>query len=151
MGRVKVIDSLLANGFEWEFVLEVYFKEIRSILEYGAVIFHFGLTRELSEKIEGIQRIILRLVSSKIGLNLSYMEQCIYFGVEQLFSRRLSLCERFVTNISKSNVHSDFFIERKIERDIQNLRKYQEYKSNSVRHFNSPKVALTRLKNRMTQ
>ena len=32
------------NNFEYELILDVYFKEIRSILEYASVVFHHALS-----------------------------------------------------------------------------------------------------------
>ena len=148
-GRICLVEKLLTNGFDPEFALEVYFKEIRSILEYGSILFHHALTLELSGKLEGIQRLVLRLLTTSMNLNMSYMESCILFCVEPLILRRETLCERFVKRIPKNEVHANLFMKRDINVNLHNKRKYQEYKSNHVRHFNSPLVALTRLANRV--
>ena len=148
-GRINILEKLITNGFDDAFILEVYFKEIRSVLEYGAVLFHHALTIELSDKIEGIQRLVLRLLATANNLKLSYMEACILFSVEPLILRRDSLCERFVKRIPRNEVHADLFKKRNNCYNLHDKRKYQEYKSYHRRHFDSPLVALTRLANKV--
>ena len=46
--RIFMIEKLIINGFEPEFIIDVFYKEVRSILEYGAVLYHHALTLDLS-------------------------------------------------------------------------------------------------------
>ena len=115
----------------------------------GAVLYHHRLKNELSDKTKRIQRLVLKLLSVQLNLHFSYMEACIYFSVEQLFSRRIGLCERFVRRIPKNVNYPNLFMKRKLNLNVQEKRKFQEYKSYSSRHFNSPLVALTRIANRI--
>ena len=145
--RIFLIEKLITNGFEPEFILDVYFKEVRSILEYGAVLFHHALTRDLSEKIEAIQRLVLRLLSSSLNLNLSYMESSILWCVEPLSLRRDRLCVTFLKRTLKNENHTNILMRRSIR--IPSKRPYQEDKSYHFRHFSSPMVALRRLANKI--
>ena len=138
----------MKNGFEDTYLIDVYCKEIRSVLEYGAVLFHFGLTIELSNTIEDTQKIFLRLLSKYVGLKLSYMESCIYFQVEPLVSRRETICRSFIRKYLRREDQS-LFIERNLDKHLYKQRKYKEYTSYHARHFSSPLVALTRLANQL--
>ena len=137
----------MANGFEYEIILEVYMKEIRSVLEYGSVVYHHGLTQDQSKSIESVQRICLGLLSKYIQVKFSYSEACIFFFVEPLFLRRLDHCRTFIKRTLKNKTHDKMFQKRRIEGDTLRRRKYQEYQSYSKRHFESPLVALTRMAN----
>ena len=83
-------------GLDYNIILDVYFKEIRTIIEYGAVIYNSGLTIKLSNKLEKIQQLVLRLVSNYIGVKCSYSIASILFSVEPLSSRRLELSYRLI-------------------------------------------------------
>ena len=146
--KFHIFHKLMKNGFPYTFILEVFLKEIRPILEYGAVLFHFALTVELSDMIEEIQKIFLRLLSNYIGVKFSYMEACIFYFTEPLILRRQTLCENFVKKLMK---HDTFNLlkKREIGKELNNSRVYHEFQSHSLKHFSSPLVALTRLANEM--
>ena len=147
-GRLYLIRKIMQNHFHESLIKDLYFKEIRSVLEYGAVLFHFGLTHELSMLIEETQRIFLKLLSRYVGVKFSYNEACIYFCVEPLFSRRQTLCENFMKRVVKDD-KNNLLQERHSDRTLVYRRKYQEHQSYSQRHFTSPLVALTRLANKL--
>ena len=92
-GRIWMLRRMLQLGLQYKKVLDFYYKEIRSVLEYGAVVFHSGLTVKLSQEMENIQLSVLSLLSRTLGLRLSYSEACIFFCTEQLYSCRLDLCK----------------------------------------------------------
>ena len=52
--RVYLLIKMMSNGFDHELILDVYTKEIRSILEYGCVVFHHGLSSELERQLESV-------------------------------------------------------------------------------------------------
>ena len=60
---------MMILGLDFETILDVYFKEIRSVLEYGAVIFHSGLTNKLSGDIENVQTLVLKLLSNYLWIH----------------------------------------------------------------------------------
>ena len=145
-GRIWLLRRMMNLGLDHETILDVYFKEIRSVLEYGAVVFHSGLTNRLSCDIENVQKLVLHLLSNYLGLQFSYSEACIYFMAEPLSLRRISLCENFI----RRNRKSDNCLFNKLS-NTHNTRgshtKFREYKCNSARFYNSPLVYLTRMAN----
>ena len=138
----------MINGFDHEIILDVYVKEIRSVLEYCCVVFHYGLSQELEYQIESVQRLVLKLVSRYLNLRMSYSESCILFSIEPLFSRRLEQCKTFIKRTLTNPKFSDMFLERTGNR-IQGRRRFQEYKCTNDRMFRSPLVALTRIANKL--
>ena len=144
-----MLRRMMNLGLDYGIILDIYFKEIRSVLEYGAVIFHSGLTNKQSDDIEQIQKLVLRLVSHYIGVKFSYTEACIYFSAEPLFSRRLVQCEKFIKHNSKSE-KSLFHLNSHKHDTRPNKFKYKEYKCNTVRYYNSPLVFFKRLANSLS-
>ena len=126
----------------------MYCNEIRSVLEYMCLVFHHGLTQELSNNIEAVQRLVLKLLSRYLGLRLSYNEACILFMIEPLFSRRLVQCQTFIKRTLKSENYSDLFLQREGNNSLRK-RRFQEYRCHNDRMFRSPVVALTRMANQM--
>ena len=126
-----------------------YYKEIRSILEYSCVVFHYGLTQEQSQTIESVQRLVLKLLSRYLKLKFSYMEACIFFCCESLLTRRVDQCETYIRRSLKTESQRDLFMRRKTARMMPGMRPFQEYRSKSSKHFNSPLVALIRRANQI--
>ena len=50
-----ILTNMMNLSLDYQIILDIYTKEIRPILEYGAVVFHSGLTKELSDQLETIQ------------------------------------------------------------------------------------------------
>ena len=70
-------------------MLDVYSKEIRSILEMCVPEWHPGLTRKQSRNIESIQKLAFRIILSH--RYISYNHALFVFGVKTLEERRVEL------------------------------------------------------------
>ena len=64
---------MMNNDLDYELILDVYNKEIRTVLEYGCVVYHHGLTLELDNKLEAVQRLVLRLLGHYVGVKMPYL------------------------------------------------------------------------------
>ena len=62
MKRIWTLRKLQKMGLSHQFILDVYVKEIRSILEYNVPLWNGSLTQKDSQKIEKIQKIVLKLL-----------------------------------------------------------------------------------------
>ena len=100
------------NGFETQFTIDFYNKEIHSILEYGAILYHHGLPQTLSDRVESIQCHFFKFQSSHIGQELSYSKVSIYFFEEPLSLRMHDLCLKFIKKSFKSKLHNNSFVTR---------------------------------------
>ena len=62
MSHGRTLRRLRKIGFSDSFIIDVYTKEIRSILEYAVPIWHGALTVKDSDKIERVQKIVLKFL-----------------------------------------------------------------------------------------
>ena len=147
--RIFLLSRMLENGFDYDIVLDVYCKEIRSVLEYCCVVYGHGLSQELDKQLEAVQALVLRLVARHLEISLSYIELCIVFDIEPLCLRRQSQIDTFIRRTLKNPKYADMF-SVKWGRDTKGSRTYQEYKCYTDRMFRSPLVELTRRLNQLS-
>ena len=91
--RIWTLRKLVNLGLPNDFILDVYIKEIRTLLEYCVPVWHGALTLTDSLKIEKIQKTVIKLLLR--GNYNSYTEACKLFKIDKLFERREKLCLKF--------------------------------------------------------
>ena len=62
MSRIWTIRRLKNLGFPEDFILDVYQKEIQSVLEYAVPVWNGALTEFDSREIEKVQKRILKIL-----------------------------------------------------------------------------------------
>ena len=118
---VKLLETIVANNLKWEEntaslvkrahsrmqllrkvagfssnikdLLTIYKIFIRSVLEQTCSVWHSSLTVDLSTDLERVQKCALRIILGKYYK--SYKEACSKVGIEDLATRRASLCLSF--------------------------------------------------------
>ena len=142
--RMKLLDV------EPLLILDVYEKEIRSVLELAVPAWHSGLTLRQSSDIERVQRIALNIILSDITTGkseYSYDMALVVLDLEPLSERREKLCMNFAKKSEKSR-HSDMFQKATFEHNTRQAKPtFKEYQSNTQRCYKSPLNYLTRLLN----
>ena len=146
--RLWPIKRLKAKGAEISDLLEIYEKQVRSILEYGAPVWNSNITIEEANSIERVQKSFLHIaLGNEYQSYENALEIC---GIESLKSRRTKLCHSFARKALKSTKHSHWFqeyenfgpqtrsIKPKLKEPLFKLRRFQ----------NSPIPYLTRLLNK---
>ena len=68
--KLWILRRMTKLGLKTETLLDVYAKEVRSILELAVPVWHSGLTKKQSLDIERIQKISFRLFSGREVFNL---------------------------------------------------------------------------------
>ena len=142
--RMKVLnlDPLL--------ILDVYVKEIRSVLELAVPAWHSGLTVRQTADIERVQRVAFYIILSDFRTGkseFSYDMALVVLDMEPLAVRRERLCLNFAKNTLKSR-HSDMFPKQTYMYNTrQATNTYKEHISNTQRCFKSPLNYLTRMLN----
>lgn len=69
-----------------EVILDCYYKECRSILEYATPVWTSGLTKKLSANVEHIQKVALAIASGYYAYGTpAYIHQCNKMGVDPLY------------------------------------------------------------------
>ena len=74
-------------------LLDIYTKEIRSILEIAVLVWHPGLTRPQVVDIESIQKVAFRIILDTKYSN--YNAACDIFKTETLENRQIKLCLKY--------------------------------------------------------
>ena len=141
--RMKVLDV------EPLVILDVYVKEIRSVLELAVPAWHSGLTTKQSADIERVQKVAVNIILSDCNSGkseFSYNMALVVLDLEPLEVRRENLCLTFAKKTLKSR-HSDMFMTNGSQHDTRDKLSFYENKSNTRRYFNSPLNYLTRLLN----
>ena len=125
-------------------MLDVYTKEVRSILEMAVPVWHAGLTKLQSKDIERIQRISFQIILGSRYIN--YKQACKSLGVQTLDERRVKLCLKF----AKKNHNSENSLFTKVKRVVNTRQKtnlVKEYKCRTSRYKKSSLPYLSKLLN----
>ena len=141
--RMKVLD------IEPYVILDVYMKEIRSVMELAVPAWHSGLTKKQSADIERVQRVAAHIIlsDSETGAcEYSYEMALVILEIEPLNVRREKLCKTFAKKTLKSK-HSDMFSPNPSQCFTRNKPDFNLPKWNTERFYNSPQNYLTRLLN----
>ena len=142
--RIWTIRKLKKAGISREDILYFYFMKIRSVLESNCVVFHSMLTKENSDNIERIQKIVLRIIMNEDYLD--YHHSCLKLNVQTLSSRRIKLCLSFALKCVESDKHRHMFKLNK-QTNLRHPDRYDVPYAHTTRYFNSLKLYLTRLLN----
>ena len=131
-------------------IVDVYIKEVRSVLELAVPAWHSGLTVKQSADIERVQRVALHIILSDINTGKSvynYDMSLVLLDLEPLSVRREKLCLTFAKKTVKSR-HCDMFQKKSYVYDTrQATHAYNEHYSNTQRCYKSPLNYLTRMLN----
>ena len=141
--RMKVLDV------EHLVILDVYLKEIRSLLELAVPAWHSGLTQKQTADIERVQRVAVNVILSDCltgRCEFTYDMALVVLDLEPLEVRRERLCLSFAKKTLKSR-HKDMFPENGSQYFTRERQDFSEQKCNTRRFFNSPINYLTRLLN----
>ena len=142
--RIWAIRKLKQAGVSDKDILDFYFMKIRSVLETNCVVFHPMLTKDESDDIERIQKIILKII---LGHRYTdYHQACLSLTVENLHSRRTKLSLNFGLKCIESDKFKHLF-KQNSHINIRNPDRFDIPTAKSSRYFNSPKLYITRLLN----
>ena len=125
-------------------LFDVYQKEVRSILEFVAPVWHSSLTRRQTSEIESIQKFAFKIILGKTYT--SYESACAKFATQTLEQRRLSLCLRFALKNINSNI--SMFIKPNENLNLRRKKNLvKEYKCNKAKFQRSSLPFLAKLAN----
>ena len=106
--RLWVLRRLKTLGASHDDLLDVYMKQVRSVLELAVPAWHSGLTLGESADIERVQRAALQIM---LGSGFStYRAALKQFGLDTLQSRRVNLCKKFGKKAAKHPKHEKWFV-----------------------------------------
>ena len=147
--KIYILRRLKKLDMEPLFMLDVYIKEIRSILELAVPAWHSGLTAKQAADIERVQRVSVSIILSdwqtgKCGM--SYDMALVTLDLEPLVTRRDKLCKNFAKRALKSR-HSSMFQQNIHQYFTRNKPAFVSESCNTKRFYNSPLNYLTRILN----
>ena len=106
--RLWMIRRLQNHGANLEDLVDIYIKQVRSILEFGVPVWNSGLTKEESSDIERVQKAFFH-----IALGDGYRNYTVALkqgNLDTLENRRTKLCSTFATRSSKHPKHKEWFV-----------------------------------------
>ena len=105
--RLWMLRRLKKLGASKTEMIDVYFKQIRCVLELAVAVWTPGLTKAESNQIERVQKCALHVI---VGDSYESYNQAIdILGVEKLSDRRSKLCLNFAKRLEKHPKYSNWF------------------------------------------
>ena len=146
LSKIWTIRRLKNLGLTNDFIFDVYTKEIRSILEFGAPVWTGGLMDADSEKIEKIQKKVFKILLSTNYID--YESACKTLQADTLKDGREKIC----INLSNKEVKkaNQIFTKYTIKKNTRNSNKklVEEYQCKTDRFYRSGVPYLSRLLNK---
>ena len=102
-----MLKRLKKLGANWSDLLDVYFKQIRSIAEFAVPVWNSALTGLQVAKLERIQKTALHVILSEDYK--SYSSALRITGMDKLSERRKLLCLKFARKSEKHPKFSKWF------------------------------------------
>ena len=106
--KLWILRRLKTFGATQEELKDIYNKQVRSIMEYAAVVWHAGLTEQNTTDIERVQKCAFSII---LGKNyVSYDKALKTLSMERLSERRHILCKSFAVKTYKSERCAQWFL-----------------------------------------
>ena len=144
--KLRVLRRMKSLNLTVSQMLDIYFKEIRAILEMCVPVWHTGLTKKQTRNIEQIQKIAFRIILNQNYVN--YENALKVLKVKTLKDRRVQLCKNFAAKNVKSE-YSFFEIKNKTVNTRSSGLKVHEFKCNTARYKKTSLPYLSKLINQV--
>ena len=106
--KLWMVRRLKLNGASLDDMTDVYVKQFRSILEFGAPVWNSNLTQDDVSSIERVQKSFLYIV---LGQRYKNYESALgLVNLESLEQRRTQLCLSFAIKAMKHPKHQSWFV-----------------------------------------
>ena len=146
--RLWILRRLKNLGASKEILIDVFFKQVRSVLEVAVPVWHPGLTSCEAKNIERVQKAALQIIMGSEYRN--YKIALKTFNLKSLKDRRTDLCIKFAKKSASHEKHSHWFkLNTKITQTRFQQPKYCPVYARTSRFDNSPISYLTKLLNNM--
>ena len=106
--KLWAIKRLKNQGAEFNDLVDIYMKQVRSVLEFGVPAWNSGITQAEVLDIERVQKSFLHIALGHEYLD--YQSALRISNLETLSLRRLKLCKKFAEKASKHPKHSKWFV-----------------------------------------
>ena len=118
-------------------LFRLYTLFVRPVIEFCSIVYHSLLTKQQDLELERLQRKVIRLC---FGYNCDVESVGKREGIETLSERRVCSVDRFIVKNYMNERFSSKWFPRKqhIRHDIRKQKKFEEFKTNTDRFYNSP-------------
>ena len=147
--RMWMIRRLKLLGATDSELIDVYYKQVRSVLEMAVAVWSPALTKHQVSQIERVQKTLCAVI---LGSNYSDYEGALaVLQLEPLSTRRKDLCTRFANKCFKNDKFKSWFVER--NQNDENVKTRSEktrllpVQTRTKRYEKSPLPYLTNLLN----
>jgi hypothetical protein len=107
--KLWLLRRLKAMGANSDELLDAYFKQVRSVLETSAAVWHSGLTRKNTADIERVQKCALSIILGKGYID--YAHALTVLKLKSLQARRHDICLKFARKSYKSEKFKSWFVD----------------------------------------
>ena len=105
--RLWLVRRLKVLGANKSEMLDVYVKQVRSVLELAVPVWHPGLTKQEVRKLERVQKSAFHIILGE--QYISYEQAMNILGCDSLNNRRLKLCKSFAKKAKKHSKYKNWF------------------------------------------
>ena len=146
--RIWILKRLKKLGASSCQLINIYTKQIRSILELAVPAWHSSLTKADKLVIERVQKVALRIIFGEHYI--SYQNALVQSSLPMLEDRRISMCKKFAHKSLNHEKHSGWFkrVDKNRLRRVK-LPPLLPVKTRTERFAKSPLAYLTSLLNDM--
>ena len=141
--KIWMLRRLKKIGATKEILLDLYYKHIRSILEYAAPVWHPGLSNHNKIDLERVQKCSFSVIFGE----LSYTSILQKYKLETLDKRRDNLCFKFASKTVKHPVFAEWFCRKEKVVNTRSTSLFHVPQCNTSRWKNSPIPYMTQLLN----
>ena len=146
--RIFMLRTLKQFNLPCRDLMLVYTGYIRPVVEYGVPVWHPGLSKQHTARLERVQKRALKLI---LGTQyVSYAQALHVTKLKSLESRRHDLCLRFAQALQNSPEFSDWLPsqrQNKYQNSLRRVTTYPEIKCRTDRYKRSPIPYFVRLLN----
>ena len=125
--KVWIVRRLLNHGACHKDLIDIYEKQVRSILEYGSPVWNPALIQQEVADIEIVQKTFLHII---LGREYGSCENALLTtGLCNLANRREVLFKKFATKAVKNQKHSHWFAKHQKAANTRNKKnQFKEWK-----------------------
>ena len=143
--RIWTIIHLKRANLSVDTLSKVYAATIRSVILYAAQVYHCMLTEDLSEKLERLQRLAMRIIHPP---GTSYRDALTLSNLPRLSDMRTEMCKKFAKKTQLNPRYEHWFPKNPPnEHNLRHTLTYKEETARTERRRKSPVFYMRRVLN----
>ena len=146
--RIWMLRNLKRYGASKQELVDVYIKQVRSLLEKNCPVWHPGISQNDSKKLERVQRVAVAIIKGE--QKTSYITSLLDLKLETLEIRRKRLCQKFAIKAFKHPKFSKWFCKEKLNVNTRSHKSHLKEIRTRTKQFRKSSIPyLTNLLNQL--